>query len=608
MPTTRYSVTYLNPVFDPSDHSDSSFTDIELLMDNTSSAAARRPSDNQIYQCQISTTPYSVTSAARRPSDNEIYQCQVSTMPYSVTSAARRPSDNQIYHRQISTTSYSVTSAARRPSDNQIDHRQISTTPYSVTYAARRPSDNQIYQCQISTSPYSVTSGARRPSDNQIYHRQISTTPYSVTSAARRPSDNQIYQWQISTTPYSVTSTARRPSDNQIYHRQISTTPYSVTSAARRPTRRRSDKQIYHVRYRPPYSVTSAARRPTDNQIYHRQISTTPYSVTSAARRPGDTDLPPSDIDHTTALSLIFNSLCTTRVKQPQLDDPYRLELRTVHMSGVVCNRPKEVMCSVVPNNDLPSVQPIRKINISDVKQYIDQTYKNYGTLYYITANILLIILVTLLITKLFASDCKNDDDGSDVVKGVKVHCVPYTPLERIVVDIDLNTTSHCYSSKSCVILAESLHRLQGKFRYNFIIGAFGFVYIEHGFRCQSEEWGDALYIRLPVDSIYSGQDFMATQRATSKFYELLREGLECGKILHNFTVTTTGCGKFNDWCTQALQDIVTGESSDRGIAEHRLDYFDNTQKASLFNPFNLKRVYNYKYKLIVCKQNKGHT
>uniref|UniRef100_A0A1B6LR30 Uncharacterized protein n=1 Tax=Graphocephala atropunctata TaxID=36148 RepID=A0A1B6LR30_9HEMI len=263
-------------------------------------------------------------------------------------------------------------------------------------------------------------------------------------------------------------------------------------------------------------------------------------------------------------------------------------------------------MCSVVPTDNLPSAQPNREQCFIDLKQYFVGLYKRYDKRIKVTSNILAVLLLSLLLTKLFASDCIIDDDNSAVIEGVKVRCNPYIPLDRVVVDIDLNTTLHCYSSKSCVTLAESLHTLQGKFRYNFIIGAFGFVYVEHGFKCQSEEWGDALYIRLPVDSIYNGQDFMATQRATSKFSEILREGLECGKILHNYTVTATGCGKFNDWCTQALQNIVTGDAPDRGITEHQTDYFDDTQEASLFNPFNIKRVYNYKYKLIVCKQNIG--
>lgn len=254
-----------------------------------------------------------------------------------------------------------------------------------------------------------------------------------------------------------------------------------------------------------------------------------------------------------------------------------------------------------VPNyNSEIFVAPRRaQASFVDLKYVFVDIYEKHHKVVVLVSNVCLVLVLTLFFTSLLTSECLPDD--SVILSDAKVFCDPYYPLDRVVVDIDLNTSSHCYSSKSCVALGQRLSQDQAKFRYNFIIGAYGYIYVEHGYTCQSEAIEDALYILLPVDSIYNGQDFMAANKAVRKFHEILREGLECGKVQRNYTITARGCGKFDDWCTKMLHELVVEDPADRGANGPKINYYDKTVPGAFFNPLNLNRVYSYQYKLVVC-------
>lgn len=237
------------------------------------------------------------------------------------------------------------------------------------------------------------------------------------------------------------------------------------------------------------------------------------------------------------------------------------------------------------------------------VKVVIDIYAKNKKSCF-ILADVVLIIAASFFFKSLLTPDCIQDTDV--LLEDVKVYCEPYFPMDHIMVDIDLNTTSHCYSSKSCVALGQSLRQDQGKYKYNFIIGGYGFVYMQHGYSCLSENAKDGLYLRLPVESIHQGQDLMAAHKAMSKFTEILREGLECGLIQKNYTVTAKGCGKYNDWCTQVLSEALTDNYGEHGSNQPRSTYCDTTEPGKFYNPLNLKRVYSYQYKLVMCSKYSG--
>lgn len=254
-----------------------------------------------------------------------------------------------------------------------------------------------------------------------------------------------------------------------------------------------------------------------------------------------------------------------------------------------------------VPNYNSEIFRAPRRAQASyaDLKFVFVEIYEKNQKVFALVTNIIFVLVLTVFFTKLLSSDCLADD--SVILSEANVFCDPYHPMDRVVVDIDLNTSSHCYSSKSCVALGERLSKDQGRFRYNFIIGAYGYIYVEHGYTCQSEAIEDALYILLPVDSIYNGQDFMAANRAVAKFHEILREGLECGMVQRNYSITARGCGKFNDWCTKMLHELVVEDPADRGASGPRISYYDKTVPRAFFNPLNLNRVYSYQYKLVVC-------
>lgn len=210
--------------------------------------------------------------------------------------------------------------------------------------------------------------------------------------------------------------------------------------------------------------------------------------------------------------------------------------------------------------------------------------------------NIILVIIITVSLTQLFSSKCEVIEPEV-YISEASVYCTPFTPVDRVIIDVDLDTNSHCYSSKSCVYLGHTL----GEQQYNFIIGAYGFVYVQLGYQCKLEHQGvPTLKIRLPVDSIYNGDDFMAARKAVEKFTEILREGLECGLILHNYTLAAEGCHKWNAWCTRVLQEIVTDDTPG-GIPGPKREFYVKNVQNTMFNPLDISRVYNYQYQLRVC-------
>lgn len=148
-----------------------------------------------------------------------------------------------------------------------------------------------------------------------------------------------------------------------------------------------------------------------------------------------------------------------------------------------------------VPSNFAPGISKQNGLRGSSMFSRIKQRLDSRGIrvlAFKAAANVVLVLLVVAALTKLLSTRCSSEpDDGALELfpRESRMCTAPPSAVNLIVVDVDLNSSAHCYSSRSCVELGFALRQEQGKLRYNFILGAFGFVYAPLGYNCASEEW-----------------------------------------------------------------------------------------------------------------------